>query len=767
MLRGTWDWLAAYFVGDDPTFWVAMVPMLIFAALLFTRHLSSNYIFDEQEALLANPYVNGKSLTFIDAVHRDFWGLPPDRSVGSYRPLPNYVWRGVWDAQQWVTGGVNATLVGLKPAVAAVASPRAWTGWVAWPNLLALLFGLPSAIGLAWAAAKERTLPARIAAAVASVAIMAGIAGSGPNALWTFVGAGLVVLIVALTMPIWGVAAAVLPALLLTGLAHLPTNAMPPVMQPWLFHWLNVLFHAANGALIVCIVFALTKRRGPAWIAGVVFVSAAVLTEAVSGVVGIADVMGGMGACLALLALRLPMWGMPFAVLVGVVFGLFSKESALVCVPLVPFAAVVLAPLTHPRRPWRWARGLLALTATVLALVLYVELRKRWFPAPMPAELEQPLPETANIAAKGMHWFRGWFHQGPLPRDPLNNPLVDADFPHRVAGALRVFWRGLVQVAFPRELSGDYSYPQEPAPTTLHEPEGILGGIAILGLPIASLVMWVWSWVRERRVCRDLITSTGQKRKRLSDELIRSRMPSLAMLGSVGLMWIVVSYFPHSNIPVLLPTVRAERFWYFPVIGSSLAITAGFVWLFRKTRHWHQGAVAVGLVAAFITFQAARARTHAFHYADDLTFWDATRKAVPNSSKAHLNYSVMWGARGRLDIRLYSNRDALRLAPKWAMAHIYLGDTLCRLHRPDEAWPYYRDGFELAPGDPNLIALALQCMWDEVSIEDHEDDLLTMGTKHPGSWLEYLAKDTISNGTKNSGVDPKYRPRGYNEGPKE
>lgn len=101
------------------------------------------------------------------------------------------------------------------------------------------------------------------------------------------------------------------------------------------------------------------------------------------------------------------------------------------------------------------------------------------------------------------------------------------------------------------------------------------------------------------------------------------------------------------------------------------------------------------------------------------------------------------------------------------MAHIYLGDTLCRLHRAEEAWPHYKNGFELAPGDPNLIALALQCLWDESALENHRDELTTLADKHPGSWLAYLAHDTLNNGEKHEGVDPKYRPRGYNEGPKE
>ncbi len=645
-------------MGDDPTFWVAMVPMLILSALLFTRSLQTNYIFDEQEALLANPYVNGKSLGYLDAVRRDFWGLPPDRSVGSYRPLPNYVWRGVWEAQQFVTLKVNRVVEKLSPP------------------------------------------------------------GSPPQ-----------------------------PA---------------PVMQPWIYHWLNVLMHAANGAMMVCLVFGLTRRRGIAWLAGTIFVTAAVLTEAVSGVVGIADVMGGMGALFALLALRLPMWAMPWGVWAGIVFGLFSKESALVCVPLVPFAALLFAPLSHPKRPLRVVRALLATVASVAALVVYVKLRKYWFPAPIPAELQTPLPPGANVLAKAMHAFHAWFHQAPLPKDPLNNPLVLADFPHRAAGALRVFWRGLVQVVFPWGLSGDYSAPQEPVPASLHEPESILGAVAMIVLPVVSLAFTVHAWLEERAARRTAAASLP------SPSSFPARTAAVySILAAVGLMWTVVSYFPHSNIPVLLPTVRAERFWYFPVIGSSMALAAFFAWLYERTRRFHTGAVALALFSLFIVFQSVRARLHAFDYKDDLVFWDATRHAVPYSAKAHLNYSVMWGARGRLDIREQSNRVALKLAPSWPMAHIYLGDTLCREHKVDEAWPHYRNGFLLAPGDPNLIALALQCLWDEGALEKHRDELLLLADRTPGSWLAYLVRDTLNNGEKNKGVDPKYRPRGYNEGPKD
>src|SRR5690606_2704180 len=105
----------------------------------------------------------------------------------------------------------------------------------------------------------------------------------------------------------------------------------------------------------------------------------------------------------------------------------------------------------------------------------------------------------------------------------------------------------------------------------------------------------------------------------------------------------VVSYFPVSNIPVLLPTVRAERFWYFPAFGTSVLVAALLLTLYRASARRRAGWVAAAAIVAFLGFQGVAARAHANDYTDDLVFWEATRRAVPRSAKAHLNYSVMQG----------------------------------------------------------------------------------------------------------------------------
>ncbi len=618
-------WLRRYFTEQDPTFWVAFTPALIAAAILFVRSPLSNYIFDEQEALLANPYVNGRGLRFLDAFKRDFWGLPPGRSIGSYRPIPDMIWRVLWHV------------------------------------------------------------------------------------------------------------------------SHVP----------WLHHWVNVVFHAVNAALIAGIVLKITRRRDVSWLAGAAFLMSAVLTEAITGVVGIADVLGGLGVILCVLALELPLFAMPFAVFAAMVFGMLCKESALVAVPLVAWVALVASPALHPEHPRRLPRALLSLVATTAGLVAYTYFRRHFFPVALPEKLQHPLPSSSPLAQRAMHAFLAWFQQPKLPSDPINNPLVNADFPHRVAGALRVYWRGLTQVFFPLHLSGDYSFPQEPIPPRLVFPESVLGAVFLIVPPLVGVGTWVRAMVLERRERR----AAGGSLSGVSYKV------SSAMLIAIGLVWAPVAYFPHSNIPVLLPTVRAERFWYLPVMGTALVIAVALVWLHARVR-WKNGAAVVALAVAFFGFQAVRARMHALDYSDDLTFWRATRQAVPNSAKAHLNYSVMLGARGHLHQRLRISKRALELAPSWPMAHVYYADTLCRLHRPDEGWPEYRRGFDMAPNDPNLIALGLQCLWDEKDFQKHEAELTEMASKHPGSWLAFLVSNVAYNGKKNNGVDPKYRPRGYDEGPK-
>ena len=39
-------------------------------------------------------------------------------------------------------------------------------------------------------------------------------------------------------------------------------------------------------------------------------------------------------------------------------------------------------------------------------------------------------------------------------------------------------------------------------------------------------------------------------------------------------------------------------------------------------------------------------------------------------------------------------------------------------------------------------------------------------SNNPGSWLAYFGSEIVFKGAENGGIEKKYRPRGYDEGPK-
>jgi hypothetical protein len=75
---------------------------VLVASVLFVRPPSTNFIFDEQEALLGNPYLQDGS-DLLAAFSRDFWGRGADQTIGAYRPLPNVLWKPLAVTVAWHT----------------------------------------------------------------------------------------------------------------------------------------------------------------------------------------------------------------------------------------------------------------------------------------------------------------------------------------------------------------------------------------------------------------------------------------------------------------------------------------------------------------------------------------------------------------------------------------------------------------------------------------------------------------------------------------
>lgn len=471
---------------------------------------------------------------------------------------------------------------------------------------------------------------------------------------------------------------------------------------PLYLQLVNVLMHGLLAALLGRISWRVTRDAEAAWTTSLAFVTLALAVEVVSGVVGLADILAGIAAA-ALLELAL-VPGARGLVLVAATtfFGLLAKETLVSVLPLVVLFALVFGPRGAGFRRWVFVLGW-----ALVGVALYVVLRQSCFP------------------------FEASFG---LPLDAVNNPLLGRGFVERLPTAWAIYAAGASQLVVPIGLSGDYSLAHSvPAGWTV----AAVVGAAAWWLAIGFGVLLLWPSKR-------------------SEERARSR----EKLVGFALLWVPLVHLPVSNAFVLLPTIRADRLWYLPALGFCLGLGALVSWALSNSR---SRPVALAALGFFLAMQAFAARSHAFDFSNDLTFWRATVRAAPRSAKARLNLGVMLGARGQTEARVSVTREAVALAPDWPMGHVYLGDALCRRERLDEAWLSYRRGFELGSNQRGLVSLALQCLWDKKQYPLRARELGDLAARFPGSWLAYLVRELELSGERNNGIAPAYRPRAYNE----
>jgi hypothetical protein len=200
------------------------------------------------------------------------------------------------------------------------------------------------------------------------------------------------------------------------------------------YHIVNLLLHTVNTLLLFALGERLTGRRGLAFAAAALWCTHPLLTEAVTNVVGRADLLASSGVLAALWChlraaddeKRRWLWraGMAAAALLG----MFSKESAVAVVVIIPLYDLLLGRRERTRR--EIAPGWLALAPGVVLLLI-----------------------ARTTVLNGVS-------VPPVPF--VDNPIVLAGFWSGRLTALAVLARYLSLVAWPVGLSCDYSFPQIP-----------------------------------------------------------------------------------------------------------------------------------------------------------------------------------------------------------------------------------------------------------------------------------------------------------------
>jgi tetratricopeptide (TPR) repeat protein len=351
------------------------------------------------------------------------------------------------------------------------------------------------------------------------------------------------------------------------------------------YHIVNVLLHFGCAASLYALLMRLGFAVIPARLATLLFAVHPVATEAVTNVAGRADLLATLFVvaglwCNAhahdLAGRRHGLWMVALAA--SATLAAFSKESGLVLVPLVLTWNLAFRP-TAGRRRALWQP--LAVFVPVLALMALA----RW-------------------------WVR--VHGYPPESSPIDNPILEVGFWSGRATALEVLWLQLATLAFPFELSADYSYAQIP----------------VIGPPLAmAAVAWA------------LIGAVALVAIGIGARLAWRRQRPLAFL----LLFFLLALLPTANLLVVIGSIRADRFLYLPLAPFSAALVA-VAWLGGAVGR-RRAVLGFGIVALVLcTIRTVRRNRD---WQDDLTLWQATVVTAPDSAKAHNGLGEQLAARGR------------------------------------------------------------------------------------------------------------------------
>ncbi len=419
--------------------------------------------------------------------------------------------------------------------------------------------------------------------------------------------------------------------------------------RAWAFRAVNILLHAGVTVFFAAWLVELGFAARAALAAGALFAVFTIHVEAVTSLVGRAELLAAL-LVFAVARLWLRATGGPrlaagpyAAALLVFLLSVFVKENAIVAPGVVLLGALFAGGRGKgPREAWRespkfarWAfLGFLVPIAAVFAVRVVV-----------------------------IHGFLVSREAGIFD---LENPLVALSTPLRIVNALALAGRYAWKTFVPVGLSADHSAYALALASGFREWRAWVG--PAFALAVAAVALGTW------------------------------RRRPLAAFGSC---LFAGALFPVSNVPFVIGTIWAERLAYLPSAGLAAAavglLGAPALAVPRPSRRpWREAVLAAAVVAYGV---GAAVRNLA--WADDRTLYRDMIAKVPNSAKAH--YNVAWAAQrdGEEGVAEPQLREAVRIFPRYYDAWALLGKQLWDAKKWDEAIACYRRSIEIFPSYEN------------------------------------------------------------------
>jgi tetratricopeptide (TPR) repeat protein len=188
-----------------------------------------------------------------------------------------------------------------------------------------------------------------------------------------------------------------------------------------------------------------------------------------------------------------------------------------------------------------------------------------------------------------------------------DNPLVGADFWTARMTAVKVIGRYLTLLAWPAQLSFDYSFNEIPLfawrLTSWEDVKAILSLLVCVGGAAAAIICW------------------------------RRRKP---VFFAIAFFFATLS--PVSNLVIRIGSIMAERFLYLPSVGVAVLAVCGLQWVSQRMTERgpeYSKAVPVAVGVLLIGF-AARTYARNSDWVDQGRFWRSAVEAAPGSYKTNL-----------------------------------------------------------------------------------------------------------------------------------
>jgi len=415
--------------------------------------------------------------------------------------------------------------------------------------------------------------------------------------------------------------------------------------RPEGYHWVNLALHEVDVALVYALGILILGETAPAWALAAIWGVHPLLTEAVTNIVGRAELLAALGVLAGLLChvkgaaaagWRRVAWLAGLAAAQAV--GLFSKENGAVLPGIM-----LLYDLTWPERA-TWRRRAASYAVAALPIAVYLYLRS------------------------GLH-----IH---MVVEFTENPLVSAGFWTARLTAVKVIGKYLWLFVWPARLSADYTYNT------------------------VELFGWrVWNWEdAQTLIALAICLAAALLAALLAVRWRRTGRPLLFFL-----VFFFVALAPASNMFIIGGSTMAERFLYLPSVGLAGSVVAAVCALGRRRLLKPRVAARVAWATLGVVSLAFAARTYArnFDWQDERSIWASTVDACPGSVRAHYNLGLaLEHDPDRLPDAIAEYQAALRIEPAFVEAHNNLANALAQMPgRLPDAIAEYQAALRLRPDD--------------------------------------------------------------------